>query len=320
VARRRARISIITAAAACVAGLVGTSAPAFASAATPAAKPVLSVGGEVTTPASYTAAQLAQLPQTTATVRLGFFGKVTLTGVSLETLVTDASPAYPALVNTKNSILRVTATVTGYDNREVTFAVGELDPNFGNHPALIALSANGRPIPGGPELVVPGDSSPVRTVLGASKITVGIATASATSTSTAAGTPLTIVSGKHTVTLSAALLARLPKETLKVSFLSGNPAVQQTHTEVGPSLSTVLAVAGIWFPTVNTWVAGVGNDNYVATVTPFEQFAGGRPLQISLNEDGVTLAQPRLIADGDIKGGRYVSGLVDLYVGSGPAS
>ena len=58
----------------------------------------------------------------------------------------------------------------------------------------------------------------------------------------------------------------------------------------------------------------------MATVTPGEQFPGGRPLQLSLNEDGVTLAQPRLVADGDLKGGRYVSGIVDLYVGTGPAS
>ena len=148
-------------------------------------------------------------------------------------------------------------------------------------------------------------------------MTVGIATAPATTTSTAAGTPLTIVYGHRVVTLSAALLALLPKETLQVSFTGPNGV--QTHTEVGPSLPLVLAAAGI-FPTLNTWVAGVGNDNYAATVTPAEQFVGGRPLQISLNEDGVKLAQPRLVPDGDIKGGRYVSGLVDLYVGSGPAS
>jgi hypothetical protein len=40
---------------------------------------------------------------------------------------------------------------------------------------------------------------------------------------------------------------------------------------------------------------------------------------LSLNEDGTALAQPRLVADGDIKGGRYVSGVVDIYVGTGPA-
>jgi hypothetical protein len=316
VARRRARISIITAAAVCVAGLVGTSVPAFASEATPA-RTVLSVGGEVTSPTAYTAAQLAKLPQTTATVGLGFF-KVKVTGVSLETLVTNAGPAYPSsLLNTKNEILRVTATVTGSGHRQVTFAVGELDPNFGNHPALLALTQNGRPIPGGPELVVPGDSAPLRILPGASRVTVGIATAPATNTNPSAGSPLTIISGHRVVTLSAALLAILPSETLKVSFQG--PGGVQTHTEVGPSLPIVLAAAGI-FPTLNTWVAGVGDDNYVATVTPAEQFVGGRPLQVSLNEDGVKLAQPRLVPDGDLKGGRYVSGMVDLYVGTGPAS
>jgi len=47
---------------------------------------------------------------------------------------------------------------------------------------------------------------------------------------------------------------------------------------------------------------------------------GGRPLQLSLKEDGAVLAQPRLVADGDVKGGRDVSGVVDIYVGSEPAS
>ena len=52
----------------------------------------------------------------------------------------------------------------------------------------------------------------------------------------------------------------------------------------------MLAAARIW-PTLNTWVAALGNDNYTATVTPTEQLAGGRPLQLSLNEDGAALAQ-----------------------------
>jgi hypothetical protein len=81
----------------------------------------------------------------------------------------------------------------------------------------------------------------------------------------------------------------------------------------------VLAVAGVW-PGFNQWVAAVGSDNYVATVTPAEQLVGGRPLQLSRVEDGVVLGQPRLVADGDVKGGRYVSDVVDLYVGGGPAN
>ena len=307
---------MIVAAAACVAGLASMSVPAFASEAH-GAGPVLSVGGEVTTPTAYTAAALAKLPQTTATVTVGS-RHVTVTGVLLETLVTDAGPAYPAsLLNTKNELLRVTATVRGAGHRQVTFAVGELDPGFGNHPALLALTLNGRPVAGGPELVVPGDSAPLRYVFGVSQVTVGIATAPATNTNPSAGSPVEVIYGHHVLTLSAALLARLPSETLKVSFQG--PGGTQTHTEIGPSLPVVLAAAGI-FPTLNTWVAATGDDNYVATVTPAEQFVGGRPLQLSLNEDGVTLAQPRLVADGDVKGGRYVSDIVDLYVGTGPAS
>ena len=41
---------------------------------------------------------------------------------------------------------------------------------------------------------------------------------------------------------------------------------------------------------------------------------------LSLNEDGTALAQPRLVTDGGVRGGRYVSGVVDNYVGNGPAS
>jgi hypothetical protein len=264
---------------------------------------------------AYTAAQLAALPQTTATVTVG--GRhVTDTGVLLETLVTNSGPAYPAsLVNTKNELLRVTVTVRGAGHRRATFAVGELDVNFGNHPALLALTQNGHRI--APELVVPGDRAPVRLVPRVSRLTVGIATTPATSTSTAAGTPVEVIEGRHHVTLSAALLARLPAETLRVSFQG--PGGTQTHTEVGPSLLQVLAAARIW-PTLNTWVAAVGNDNYTATVTPAEQLVGGRPLQLSLNEDGTALAQPRLVTDGDVRGGRYVSGVVDIYIGTGPAS
>jgi hypothetical protein len=296
-----------------VLAFAGPTVPASAS----RIPPTVSVSGEVTVPSAYTAAQLAALPQTTATVTVAG-RQVTDTGVLLETLVSDAEPAYPAsLLNTKNELLRVTATVRGAGHRAVTFAVGELDPGFGNHPALLALTQNGRPIADGPELIVPGDRAPFRSVPGVSAVTVGIATAPATDTAPPAGSPVKVIDGRREVTLSAALLARLPSETLTVSF--EGPSGEQTHTETGPALLEVLAVAGVT-PTLNTWIAAVGDDNYVATVTPAEQFVGGRPLQLSLTEDGVTLAQPRLVTDGDIKGGRYVSDIVDIYVGTGPAS
>jgi len=310
-----AAVTTVTAVTAVVASAGAVAIPAAASENQPA-RPVLSVGGEVSSPAAYTAAQLAALPQATATVTIGG-RQVTDTGVLLETLVSDAAPAYPAtLLNTKNDLLRVTATVRGAGGKAVTFAVGELDPNFGNHPALLALTQGGRPILGGPELVVPGDRFPARSVPRVSAVTVGISTAPATNTAPPAGSPVEVIDGKRVITLSAARLARLPEETLQVSF--AGPSGQQTHTETGPPLLAVLALAGIR-PTPGTWVAATGDDNYVATVTPAEQLIGGRPLQLSLAEDGAVLAQPRLVTDGDVKGGRYVSGIVDLYVGSGPA-
>jgi hypothetical protein len=159
--------------------------PAFASGSSRSngSRPALSVTGEETSPSSYTVSQLAALPQTTASVTVGG-RQFTDTGVLLETLVTDAGPAYPASpLNTKNELLRVTVTVRGADRRDVTLAVGELDPAFGNHPALLALTQNGRPTARDPELVVPGDRVPVRFVPRVSQVTIGIATAPATDTS-----------------------------------------------------------------------------------------------------------------------------------------
>jgi len=109
----------------------------------------LYVSGEVSSPASYTRSQLAALPQATATLNEDGH-QVTVTGVLLETLVTMAGPAYPStLLNTKNEILRVTATVRGDAPGPVTFALGELDANFGNHPALLVLTRNGKPVEDG---------------------------------------------------------------------------------------------------------------------------------------------------------------------------
>ena len=193
----------------------------------------------------------------------------------------------------------------------VTLALGELDPNFGNHPAYLALEQDGRTLPA-PELVVPGDRDGARTVFAVDRISVGVQSPAPTTPPSAGA--LTIEAGRFTRVLSASQLAALPQRTLQVSFLAGTAS--QQHTEVGPTLATVLRAARIPFG-LTTWVAAVGSDGYVATVTPAEAFIGNRPLQISLNEDGQPLSQPRLVVDGDVKGGRYVSGVVDLVVGQG---
>jgi hypothetical protein len=270
--------------------------------------PTVSVAGAVTTPGTYT---LSQLPQTSfTTTEPWWWGSRTHsdTGVSVEDLVNAAAPTLPAA---KNAILRVTVTVSGEWSRAVTLALGELDPNFGNHPAYLALTQDGWKLPA-PELIVPGDTSDARTMAHVDRITVGVQSPSPTTPPSAGA--LTIQDGPFTRVLTAAQLAALPARTLSVTFLAGTAS--QTHTEIGPALAEVLWAARLPFG-LNTWVAAVGSDGYVATVTPAEAFVGGRPLLISLNEDGVAQAQPRLVTDGDVKGGRYVSGVDNLVVGQG---
>ena len=270
----------------------------------------VSIGGAVATPATYSLSQLEALPLTHTTfsiTRRTWWGARTETGqgVSLEDLVNFTGPTLPSA---KNALLRVTATVSGPWQSPVAFALGELDPSFGDHPAYLAFTENGHPLKA-PELVVPEDVNGARTVFDVDRITVGVQ--SPTPTTPPAG-GVTIEDGPFTRTLTAAQLAALPERTLTVSFLAGTAS--QTHTEVGPTLADVLRAAHLGF-VLGTWVAGVGSDAYVATVTPAESFVGGRPLLVSLNEDGQPLAQPRLVTDGDVKGGRYVSDLVDLVVG-----
>jgi hypothetical protein len=130
--------------------------------------------------------------------------------VLLETLVSDAAPEES---NTKNASLRVTVAVSSRWAGSVTFALGELDPSFGNHPAYLALVQNGRALPA-PELVVPGDVNGVRTVFDVDRITVGVQ--NPTPTTPPAGA-VTIEDGSFLQTLSASQLAALPSQTEAVA-------------------------------------------------------------------------------------------------------
>jgi hypothetical protein len=59
-----------------------------------------------------------------------------------------------------NAKLRVTVMVTGADGYQVAFGWGELDPEFGAAPILLAYSRDGQPMgdkQGMARIVVPGD-------------------------------------------------------------------------------------------------------------------------------------------------------------------
>jgi hypothetical protein len=142
---------------------------------------------------------------------------------------------------TKNALLRVTVKVSGRAGHPVAIVLGEVDPNFGNHPALIALSEDGKSLPRGPELVFPGDHGTRRTVAAVSDLTVSVA-----NPMVPAGVQpgsLVVSDGHRVVTLTAQQIARLPMRTLTVTFLAGT--APQTDTETGPTLAAVLRAARI---------------------------------------------------------------------------
>lgn len=119
--------------------------------------------------------------------------------------------------------------------------------------------------------------------------------------------------------LVAAQLAGLPQQTVKVAYGSSKGAEQ--HTETGVPLAGLLPVSALaTTPRKNDQldfaVVATGADGYSAAVSYGEISPdfGNRGVLVALSEDGKPLDRPRLVVPGDVKGGRYVSGLTELRV------
>lgn len=263
----------------------------------------IKVKGQVSTPASYTGAELAAMPQTTLPDLRDRRPGRDLTGVLLESLITAAAPKTP---DVKNADLRVSVVVAG-KRGAVAATLAELQPRFGNHPALLTTKGHGRHAQ--TNLVFPGDRNHKRTVHDIRSITVSVADPKLPSGLPAGA--VKIRTDRGSVVVTGRQLAKLPQVTRTVTFASGSG--QQTRVETGPTLAAVLRAAHVR-TTSTSVVAAIADDDYVSTVTLGEATSGPRTLLLSLVEDGVALTQPRLIADGDIAGGRYVSGLLGLQV------
>ncbi len=108
--------------------------------------------GLVMTPATFDRAALDALPQTTVTV-----GKISYSGVSLWALLSKADIiTHPEI---KNDILREAVVATASDGYKVIISLGEIDPDFGNQPCLIATQQNGADFTSGGfvRLIFPND-------------------------------------------------------------------------------------------------------------------------------------------------------------------
>lgn len=145
--------------------LAGTLCPAFAQEAT-AASPAITLSGTGIKALRVTPATLSSLPQVEQDVAFqsskgevrGRYEGVLLWDVLQEAGIGEAAGHHGEL--------KRTFVVTGRDGYAVAFSVGEIGPDFGDKPIMIALRVDGRPLPleDGLRLIVPGDKRGARSV------------------------------------------------------------------------------------------------------------------------------------------------------------
>jgi hypothetical protein len=295
--------------------------------------------GDVVTPGIYDLATLEALPPTTLTATY-LAGKLptsvtdTYTGTNLWSLLTLPSAGgglLPIPGAPKNPSLRNYVVAVGSDGYEALFAVGEINPKFGNRPYMVAYGDTGGQLgPGGPDgfarMVVPGDVYGGRYVSNLVALSVGHAP-----TLPGSGGGLSTkfklvgdVSSPGTYTLSS--LEALPATTLTATYMGPTGSVTDTYT--GVSLWTLINDAGlvtdpfIKNDVLRKYVVAVGSDGYEAVFSlgEIDPMFGDQPDLVAYAD---TLGQlgpdgsdgfARMVVPGDIAGGRYVSNLIELGV------
>jgi DMSO/TMAO reductase YedYZ molybdopterin-dependent catalytic subunit len=156
---------------------LGRVAARAAPQATPAPADTIQVSGQVTNPTEVAVADLQALPAETvdATYRMsdGSEARHTFTGPRLWDALQIAEPMIePEL---PESSLRLFVVLTAKDGYVVVLSMGEIDPEFGGQPYLLAWEEDGQPLAGeqGPAmLVTPGDVSEGRFIYGVVSIEV----------------------------------------------------------------------------------------------------------------------------------------------------
>ncbi len=131
-----------------------------------------SVGGEVSTPLTLTAADLQALGLASQTVDVTFQAAGeeeyhSFTGVLLIDLLNHAG--VPAGPDERNPLLKYYVVVTANDGYQAVFSGGELDPNFGAAPIIVAWEQDGTSLAAedGPvRIAAPGDVRGGRYVFG----------------------------------------------------------------------------------------------------------------------------------------------------------
>jgi hypothetical protein len=133
--------------------------------ATPPTTAVLAVQDDIPSPFSLTAGDLARMPRQTVSTPAPDGIKIVYEGVTLlEVLQKAGAPSGKQL---RGKALGSYVLAKAHDGYQVTFTLGELDPQFGGESILVADKRDGKPLPDkqGPfRLVCPNDKEGARSV------------------------------------------------------------------------------------------------------------------------------------------------------------
>jgi DMSO/TMAO reductase YedYZ molybdopterin-dependent catalytic subunit len=126
---------------------------------------IIAVTGDVSKPEHYTLEQLQKLPVTKVTARDHDGAPAEYAGVPVADLLRRAGA--PMGQQLRGRALANAVIVHAVDRYQAVFSLAELDPDMAAHPALLAWSRNGEPLPAsqGPlRLIVPDDTRQARWV------------------------------------------------------------------------------------------------------------------------------------------------------------
>ncbi|HTI91310.1 MAG TPA: molybdopterin-dependent oxidoreductase [Puia sp.] len=121
------------------------------------------VTGEVTTPLTLTASDLAAMPRAMATAKDKQGVPHTFAGVAIADILNKAGVTTGRQLKGEN--LAKYLLVTCADNYQVVFSLAELDSSFTDRVVILADQADGKPLPAGTgpfRMVVPGEKKPAR--------------------------------------------------------------------------------------------------------------------------------------------------------------
>lgn len=285
----------------------------------------------------------ARFTEATQTVTYNTTTTKTYTGVKLWDMVNDLGLVTTAATNSKNQQLEYYMLATASDGYQALFALGELDPFFGNKQSQLVyeetVAGVSQPLDAsdGPfRITSPGDDRGGRYVSMATGLEVAAAPATAAATKPGCGddkifddcvSPSFVVNGEikaagQSVTFDATALQALANGA-PVTLADGSDSY------TGVLLWTLLNSAGVGINStyssrknaINTMYAMVtGSDGYRAMVALGEinPSFGNKQVLVAYQKNGADLPASegavRLVVPGDVKGGRKISNVIEIKV------